>query len=1690
MNSWLNNLLGESLGRKRSKRKTAASKTARNNRARRLSLLESLEDRSLMAILMSPPLNTTIEAIDSDQNAYNNAGSLAQPPDNHGAVGPGHVLNVTNQSIQWFTKSGENQAHTSLTNFFQPLFPAPGRGPFDPKAMYDAESGRYIVIALELLDVGDGDAVNSSRILIAVSDDSDPNGSWRYQSVNSILNIGGNPQWFDYPGLAIDSQAIYITGNMFPFGNAGNNATPGGSRLWIIDKGLGKGGLYDGGQSAANVYNPAGTAAAGAGFTLQPAQMFGQGPTISNGVKTGTWLIAYNGTSSGGKESVLTIRVDNPLNNPTFFSQTVQVGDIDDTANTIDPTFPSPFLPPVPQRSTTALLDFSDRRMQHAVWRNNSLYAVTQILPGSGPDTNQVTVHWFRIDTTNPSQLTLADQGNIGGEDIGSNVYTSYGSIAVDPADNMAIGFSATGPGMYAGSYYAVRAATDPVGTMRGARAVAIGQDSYGAPGTVSRWGDYAATVLDPVDQATFWTFNQYAAATTGGTLTGSVDSRYGTRWGSFNLLPSSGNNGGGGGGGGGGSTGDAFVAGTKWNDANKNGIQDPAESVVAGFTMYVDVNGNDKIDIGEPAATTGSDGKYLIRSNKLGSYAVREVPLPGWTQIFPGQAQSFEHVVTLVAGQTVSGINFGNNGVVFDFGDAPAPYPTLLKDNGGRAAVLTNFHLGPPSVSATGVALGVEPDAEADGLPEANAQGDDTTGVDDADGVVFNSNLIAGANASITVTVTTGSSPEGALQGWVDFNGDGDWLDAGEQVFKNRLLSEGTYTLSFAVPVGAKTGTTYARFRYGYESSIGPTGMAQAGEIEDYQVQVISDQPIANADSVNVNQASNNNQINVLLNDFASSQGGLRIQSVANPTQQSGTAVIFDKGTINPSDDVILYTPPSSSFIGTDSFTYTITDNSGKTSSATVTVSVESLTNDPIAVDDSITRSAAQITTIDVRSNDIVGKNGPILITSVTQPDPGKGTITITSGGQLLQYTPPSTTFAGDLQFTYTISDASSPLPKTSTAKVTMHIGSTTADDVMSITLRPYDLNGNPITVIAPGQDFELRAFVQDLRTDDTVGAPTDRLGVYAAYFDTLYSSKLVSIVGPITFNADPAFPNGPFVSGQSGVTSTPGLIDEVGAFEGTNPKFTQNALLLYTIRMRANSEGQATFTADPADNLPLHDCLLFEPPTPPVPYEQITFGSTNLFIGNPASVLFKAVDDSLTALSSGFTTLRVLDNDLAGVNAPIVITSVTPVGTFQGTLARSADNKTVIYTAPGSGFTGVQQFDYTIQDTAGGTSTARATIFAGTAANLASNDKVSIRLAAWDPVNSREITTIEQGLTFQIRAYVKDLRADDGDGDPNTNRLGVFAAYTDVLYNFNVASFVANSTDSTGFFFDPNYRNGKSGNSDIPGLLDEVGAFQTGTSPLRGNELLLFAANFKADKVGTFTYAANPADASPLHDVLLFNPPSPPVTVDQVNYFVTPTLLGGSLTITAAAGGEAEYTNTTNPLDVNNDGFITPIDALLIINNMNSYGARPLVPGGGGETGAGAASRVYLDVNADKYLSAIDALMVCNYLNRPGNGEGEGDASAESIDSATALVSSASGLGSIILVGVNPSDNQPTTTLNTAEPNSLSFSSKPTATLAPASVLASEAAPQQIVFKSAADTALQDVLDDLASDLATVWG
>jgi len=158
------------------------------------------------------------------------------------------------------------------------------------------------------------------------------------------------------------------------------------------------------------------------------------------------------------------------------------------------------------------------------------------------------------------------------------------------------------------------------------------------------------------------------------------------------------------------------------------------------------------------------------------------------------------------------------------DFGDAPDPsYPTLMASNGARHVIVPNLYLG----------AGI--DAELDGQPDATATGDDNDGNDDEDGVVFTSSLIPGTTASVDVT----ASAPGILNAWMDFDGDGDWADPGEQIFADVALAAGVNSLTFPVPAAATSGTTFSRFRFSSVSGLTFDGLASDGEVEDYQVTI-----------------------------------------------------------------------------------------------------------------------------------------------------------------------------------------------------------------------------------------------------------------------------------------------------------------------------------------------------------------------------------------------------------------------------------------------------------------------------------------------------------------------------------------------------------------------------------------------------------------------------------------------------------------------------------------------------------------------------------------------------------------------------------------------------------------------------------------------------------------------------------
>lgn len=1056
-----------------------------------------------------------------------------------------------------------------------------------------------------------------------------------------------------------------------------------------------------------------------------------------------------------------------------------------------------------------------------------------------------------------------------------------------------------------------------------------------------------------------------------------------------------------------------ATATGFKWNDLNADGVRDSTEPTLSGVWIYIDLDGDDRLDVGEPAAITGSDGSYSLTPPRSGTYSIRELVDPGFIQTYP---ISGEHIVNWDGVTPLTGYDFGNR-FALDYGDAPAPYPTLASDRGASAGFLQGF------------SLGNNFDIDTDGQPNATATGDDLAGTpnssgvitSDEDGITFIQPIVAGSSQNVIgafLRNTTGQS--GYLHAWVDFNQDGDWSDDGEKIIANRLLAIGNNNVEFVAPGNATLGTTFARFRLSQSLDVDSIDRTQSGEVEDYQVVITNTLERAVKDSFSVARNSANNLLNVLANDFKLPNETLQVVSVTGGSAGGSIRV-------NSAKTGVLYTPRSG-FVGVETFKYSMKNAAGVISTADVSVSVTLTFNEPRAVDDSFDVATNTVGfPLNVLANDIEGVAGALQILSVTSPSSG-GSVTIGAGNQSLRYTP-ARNFGGTETFSYTAIDIDGNL---TTASVTVHtLPNDRLDDIAGFSFVFLAANGTPLDQprIQQGDTFQVQIYVDDLRAPEIA---TIDPGVYAAYLDVLYNASLVSPASRTSSSAagfayDVKFNTAIYGNGTSGNNELPGVLNEFGAFSVLSSMSLEDPTLLATVTFTANAPGLVEFVGDPADDSPATDVLMFNTSNSSVPIRQVRYGRATLeIVGN--SVEFPtAVDDSFEDAidaDSFENALAVLPNDLPGSTGVIRLSNVTQPNngsTFVDDMGTSSLTDDVIRYTPNSGFVGMDQFTYTIVDTRGFTSVARVTVQVGDAQ---SDDELQLRLEVRDKDGNLVSNQSQEGTlnvtptdnVFYVLGYLKDLRA-------GASRAGVFAAFQDILYNQNLGTPIAATGNSLGFnidFFQTNarynflnssfkgqYAQVVSGSISTPNLINEVGSVQISNDPLGNDEYLQFAIAFQANATGRLALINDPADLSPFHDSLFYE--STGTSTDR--FVVAPEKISYLSTAVNIVMGEGEgFTNGLNAMDVNNDGRVSPIDILVLLNSLNSQGSRPL--GGGNGEGEDGPRHYYYDVNADGRLSPHDALLVINFLNgrATGSGEGEGEGEGSSLNDAALVLSQSS--------------------------------------------------------------------------------
>jgi VCBS repeat-containing protein len=195
-------------------------------------------------------------------------------------------------------------------------------------------------------------------------------------------------------------------------------------------------------------------------------------------------------------------------------------------------------------------------------------------------------------------------------------------------------------------------------------------------------------------------------------------------------------------------------------------------------------------------------------------------------------------------------------------------------------------------------------------------------------------------------------------------------------------------------------------------------TARNQNGEMHTATMTVtvtgVNDLPSANNDTFSVPRNATNFVLNVLQNDSSAPDTGETLTVTARTTGSAGGTL-----TIGPNGGDIRYTP-ANNFIGTESFTYTISDGNGGTDTATVTLTVGGIgaNADTFTVEEDSDNNV-----LHVLENDTTDPQtgGTLTITGFGQG--ANGTVALAQNGTRISYSP-NDNFQGVDSFTYTISD------------------------------------------------------------------------------------------------------------------------------------------------------------------------------------------------------------------------------------------------------------------------------------------------------------------------------------------------------------------------------------------------------------------------------------------------------------------------------------------------------------------------------------------------------------------------------------------------------------------------------------------------------------------------------------------
>jgi hypothetical protein len=445
----------------------------------------------------SPSPNATFMGLDDIPMA--DSSYIIIPPDTDGAVGPSRILQGLNNNYRVIDKSDGSVISTVGTaTFWAPTGETELLGLTDPRTLYDPYNQCWITEMQTITS-------RAGHILIGVSQTSDPSGNWYLYRFAANATI-------DFPIVGFNKNWVVVAINRY-------------SAAGTFQRGITL--VLDYPQLRAGT----GT---GTLFTQATNSHFSSGPTTTYSATEETLFVVTHLSSSGGTYSLdwITGTPSSPVYTVGGTLTRPGGGWAQPGGNTLPQGAPNTGTSSC--GSTPCPIESQDAQVRASpVFRDGFIYYTQTIgLPASA--LTHTGVQWTKITGSG----AYVDGGRIDDPTATSTnggKWYAYPHIGVNSAGDFMIGYSQFSSSQHPSAGYSMHLAGDPDGSLRDPVIYKTGEDYYHKDfgSGRNRWGDYSKVQVDPNDDRSLWTVQEYGKTRVGSNdgTSGINSSRWSTYW-------------------------------------------------------------------------------------------------------------------------------------------------------------------------------------------------------------------------------------------------------------------------------------------------------------------------------------------------------------------------------------------------------------------------------------------------------------------------------------------------------------------------------------------------------------------------------------------------------------------------------------------------------------------------------------------------------------------------------------------------------------------------------------------------------------------------------------------------------------------------------------------------------------------------------------------------------------------------------------------------------------------------------------------------------------------------------------------------------------------------------------------------------------------------------------------------------